>query len=189
MTNVEIGLPDEMRAAVRREVVSATAKWAIGFLVLLLGFALSGWWFFLKPRLIDLVGGVPAGAVMPFDRAPANPCPTGWEVFKEATSRAIIGAGDSANFYEPKFARDERGRPLTPRAYREHGGEEIHQLTVDEMPTHAHSYGTESGTDGNRSGQQDATYSRISANTGSAGGDQPHNNMPPYVALYFCVKR
>ena len=65
------------------------------------------------------------------------------------------------------------------------GGEETHQLTIEEMPSHTHTYRI--ATDGLVSGGGLGSYIKYSydyPSTGSAGGDQPHNNMPPYLALY-----
>jgi len=70
------------------------------------------------------------------------------------------------------------------------GGEVAHQLTVDEMPTHRHSelYNTaSSGQDqaGSGSGDNDNTSS---GNTGFTGGNNYHENRPPYYALAFIMK-
>ena len=73
------------------------------------------------------------------------------------------------------------------------GGEAEHKLTVDEMPKHTHnSYVKYNSTAG------DTNRVMLSSNTGGdytstgglgeTGGDQPHNNMPPYVALYIWTK-
>jgi len=70
------------------------------------------------------------------------------------------------------------------------GGEVAHQLTVAEMPAHTHSelYNTaSSGQDqaGSGSGDNDNTSGR---NTGSTGGNDYHENRPPYYALAFIMK-
>ena len=66
------------------------------------------------------------------------------------------------------------------------GGEAEHTLTIDEMPRHRHTYsGRVAG--GSISGwgieRQNMNYEWIEG-TGDAGGSQPHNNMPPYLAVY-----
>lgn len=85
------------------------------------------------------------------------------------------------------------------------GGEAEHVLTVEEMPIHDHSLESITGTDDmnfiNGSGSfllqnSDTTMGWSSAknaqmmygNTGSTGGSQPHNNLPPYLAVYTWVR-
>ena len=66
------------------------------------------------------------------------------------------------------------------------GGEAEHTLTVDEMPSHSHgAYGWAGVVDG--SGSYKTLGAEGSSNTYSTrniGGSQPHNNMPPYLAVY-----
>lgn len=73
------------------------------------------------------------------------------------------------------------------------GGEATHKLTTAEMPSHKHSYYEFPKYDADNGykvgGSSIWTYWYwYDANTGSAGGDQPHNNMPPYRTTY-CWKR
>lgn len=77
------------------------------------------------------------------------------------------------------------------------GGEAEHTLTVDEMPSHLHYYNSwqvgypssYTGADAYRTPVVQISASHDGdgvANTHSnyTGGSQPHNNMPPYLAVY-----
>ena len=68
------------------------------------------------------------------------------------------------------------------------GGEEEVTLTVAQMPSHRHNIGTRSvytggGSYNAHTSSDDATGSSA-ANCEYVGGSQPHNNMPPYLAVY-----
>ena len=68
------------------------------------------------------------------------------------------------------------------------GGEATHTLTAYEMPPHGHMiYMGGAAVDGTFWGPNDVTpQSKANANaTESNGGGQPHNNMPPYLAVYM----
>ena len=89
--------------------------------------------------------------------------------------RAPIGAG--------------QGSGLTNRPLAEKGGEERHQLTVAEMPSHSHTLQTIPNYDGtNGYWELDKMANPETVTTSSTGGDQPHNNMQPYAVVYFIIK-
>jgi len=94
-----------------------------------------------------------------------------WELVK---NRFIVGAGD-------KYKVNSLG------------GEEKHQITSDEMPSHSHrtvnrgglySFGGEPTSTGPAEGRGYRTY-LFEEETSWVGGNKPHNNMPPYISAYL----
>ena len=55
------------------------------------------------------------------------------------------------------------------------GGEASHQLTINEMPSHSHAQRSRGATSNNNS----------IGSTFNTGGNQAHNNMPPYLAVFI----
>ena len=117
-----------------------------------------------KPRRI------PSGAVIAFDLA--DGCPSGWSPIPDLDRRVIVGAVTTRN---AEFG------------YRAIGGEKEHTLTIEEMPRHTHAYiETILPEEGTGQGGLLGNIVREERNSKPAGKSQPHNNMPPFIALYFC---
>ncbi len=125
----------------------------------------------------------------------------GWSTYTPATARVIVGAGDefhpkhrewlmqlSTGGFEPRELPDYRA---------ESGGGELEvTLTEAEMPRHSHGH-QDSFWDTDTQPPPKASLaggtwgyeiSTADKSTLPAGRGQPHNNMPPYIALYFCKK-
>lgn len=71
------------------------------------------------------------------------------------------------------------------------GGEETHKLIIEEMPSHTHGLMRYIGTDDNNfSGHLENglcandSPNYQAASTNATGGNQTHNNMPPYKSVY-----
>lgn len=139
----------------------------------------------------------PADAVVAFAKARPrgmapngptdDPCPQGWTRYQDADGRFIIGVGpDDSPFKE--------------------GGAREHVLAPIELPGHQHNI-VVSGAQTNRlvdssrfdsgsgnsptvhdQGKRHPYASPQTLTTESTGGNAAHNNLPPYIALYFCKK-
>jgi len=165
----------------------------------------------------NVINGIPTGSVMPFAGSAA---PNGWLLCNgSAVSRIVYsnlfsaistnyGAGDgTTTFNLPDFRGrtlvgagvggvDSSGRALTSRSLGQTGGEEVHQLTIAEMPVHQHysfgenlpswSYGTYGPN--NNQGPDSGDGDNYLLGTTSAGGDQAHNNIQPFGVVNCIIK-
>ena len=114
----------------------------------------------------DLLASWPIGSIYTSVGAesPASLFGGTWEWLKD---RFLLGAGDSYTAGST-------------------GGEATHTLTGDEMPSHDHAIcmnsQASSGIYWNTNSATPQTGASMNA-TLPAGGSQPHNNMPPYLAV------
>ena len=141
---------------------------------------------------------VPDGAVVAF----LSPCKEvdGWEDYADGAGKFLLGVGRGVlrpqGPHKPPSSQSEIS--LSEIKLGDQGGQEAHKLTYDEMPVHNHDnqsgkylvqitgHHTEKEVDSIGSNQIDI---RHGFPIKSAGGGEPHNNMPPYIALHFCQKR
>lgn len=106
----------------------------------------------------------------------------------------IYGSVDSTHFNLPDFRGRTRvgsgtGSGLSPRTVGDSFGEETHQLTIAELASHVHSgvptfIPTAAGLEVTFASLQDPL---ISINTGSTGGDVPHNNVQPSLVTLVLI--
>lgn len=71
------------------------------------------------------------------------------------------------------------------------GGEKTHTLTIDEFPNHDHDIKAATGGSdpwGIGAPLNSGTAVFLDAYTESVGGDQPHNNLQPYITVYRWVR-
>lgn len=90
-------------------------------------------------------------------------------------ARTVIGAGIASG--------------LTTRAVGDQGGEESHQLSIAELAAHDHTIPLTTTTLAVEPGEVTVLtpIPIFTANTGSTGGDTPHNNMQPFYTLNYGI--
>ena len=152
--------------------------------------------------------GTPTGAVIPFAGSSA---PSGWffcngqELNRSTNSELFsaigttFGEGDGSTTFAVPDLRDrfalgansiggsDAGRvdnfSTSPG---DSGGSDEHQLTEAEMPSHTHTIPFREGGAGGQAAASEVGFGDITS--GSAGGDQAHNNIPPFIALNYIIK-
>lgn len=150
---------------------------------------------------------IDVGTIVPYSGSEA---PKNWLICDgRAVSRATYielfnvvgttyGAGDgSTTFNLPNLkGKVPVGQDVNDTEFNEigkTGGEKKHTLTVDEMPNHTHNiYGALTGENksitntGNDWGLTTKDWFKDMAT--NTGGDQPHNNLQPYIVVNYIIK-
>jgi microcystin-dependent protein len=121
---------------------------------------------------ITSLGGIPTGIISLWSGSILT-IPSGWNICDgtngtpDLRDRFIVGAGSAY-------------------AVGGTGGEATHTLTIDEIPAHTHSA---AGWTPPLTRWYDTTAgSSLSYTSGFTGGDQAHENRPPYYALAYIMK-
>jgi microcystin-dependent protein len=139
----------------------------------------------------DVLALVPVGMIVAYGGSTA---PTGWAlcdgtVHGSTALQAVIGTTTTP---------DLRGKFVlaasTTHPKGQTGGEETHVLTVAEMPSHDHAFTpaiaafATPGSNDPTQGAGQRAYTTWGA-TDRTGGGTAHNNMPPYYALTYIIKK
>ena len=129
---------------------------------------------------------VPIGLVAIWGK-PENEIPEGWHEY--VPLRGVMPIG-----HDPEYRRDENdAEDYRLNALKHRSGKRSHKLTIEEMPSHHHQQGSESLYNrygggrvvGPRNWQSGTLDACADQNTSTTGGDQPHNNMPPYRVVQY----
>lgn len=96
-----------------------------------------------------------------------------WELFGKGKTLVCVDETDS-DFNEVKKT----------------GGEKTHKLTIEEMPTHNHRAYTAGGSISGITHTTNVSYNngQLGADTNTKGGNQPHNNLQPYITCYIWIR-
>ena len=130
---------------------------------------------------------VPIGLIALWGK-PASEIPAGWREYVNLRGKMPIGL-DPDYVKKPEDSQDYQLNGLL-----KYGGERSHKLTIEEMPAHSHEQGSEALHNlfgggsyvGERHwGGTSGVNTFIKQKTSSVGGNQPHNNMPPYRVVQF----
>ena len=131
---------------------------------------------------INTIAVIPSGMIMIWSGS-QTAIPEGWVLCDgtnntpDLTDKFVLGAGGTYTVGDI-------------------GGEATHSLTIEEMPSHSHTFRrhmldrNDEGIDTGQSGYgvTNKTINIYETTTDSTGGGQAHNNMPPYYALCYIMK-
>ena len=157
-------------------------------------------------RMDTVLDNLPIGTINCFGGSVA---PTGWLICDgSAISRTIYselfsvigttyGTGDgSTTFnlpdYRGKIGVGYSNGDIDFGTLGKTGGEKTHTLTVDEMPSHSHTYvgfaRNITTTDQVAGEGVISTQNPYDDSTSSTGGNQAHNNLQPYITINYIIK-
>ena len=197
------------------DVVAKLPMWMLGIAALLMaGLIAHSILLSKEPTQLGFLGtwgnsgeksptGSLKNAVIAFNTKESDKCPDGWTLFDAAGGRTIIGAGQHPNSGLEEYPS------YSDNPQKAVGGTPTVSLTHDQMPGHSHKmFGTKVDSNPTKPDEvsyvsyrssmgEDSAYEMLkttdgkipdTGKTADAGGSQPHENMPPYIALFYCIK-
>ena len=137
-------------------------------------------------------GTIPIGGIIMWSGTIAN-IPTGWALCNGSNStpdlrdRFIVGATSDASTGVTFNANT--GTVSGAYAPGNTGGETAHQLTIAELASHTHRFSqSNEGVNSGGATVMDGPASGTSFSPETIGGDDYHENRPPYYALAFIMR-
>jgi len=140
-------------------------------------------------------GLIPDGSIVMWSGPPTN-IPSGWHLCDgtsgtpDLRGRFIVGyypSGDLDGDYDGIGAGEtvDSGNTANNAVP---GGEKRHTLDIDEMPSHTHEVTKDDYCQSGGTGDEIDPWDGDGYPTSPTGGDQPHENRPPYYVLAFIIK-
>ena len=137
-------------------------------------------------------GTIPVGGIIMWSGTIAN-IPTGWALCNGSSStpdlrnRFIVGATSDASTGVTFNA--DTGTVSGAYAPGNTGGETAHQLTIAELASHTHRFSqANEGVNSGGAAVMDGPAPGTSFSPETIGGDDYHENRPPYYALAFIMR-
>jgi microcystin-dependent protein len=150
-----------------------------------------------KELYIKALDSMPIGSIIGFA---GTDIPNGWLICDGSTLDeetypelydALGGSGSTFTLpnYQGRVPVGYDANDTDFNAIGKTGGEKTHTLTIDEMPSHYHqqALGGALTTTDQVAGVGVVGKENVS-NTKNTGGDQPHNNLQPYIVQYWIIK-
>jgi microcystin-dependent protein len=194
--NELMGLGEELKGEIRKKLIGGVAAAFVAGLTA----ALLAIWAYLQ-MFVGNIGLVQRNSIVAFD----GECPSkGWAPYDLAKGKFIVGAGENGVLNPKKMGKNDKpALQLSSYLRGDQGGEEAHSLTEIETSKHKHQIATYNIGFANIGNGQPQ---RIIVDDGpsfkdinvigettfyggmSDGSTSPHNTLPPYIALTWCIK-
>lgn len=105
---------------------------------------------------------------------------------------SLLGFGTWVRYGNGRVLVSQDGSQSEFNSLGETGGAKTHTLTVSQLP--AHNFGYQSFVPASTNGYANqlhshggyrASYGHVNRTTNTLGGNQPHNNLQPYIVVYM----